>query len=69
MDELKEMSAKINEDNPGVAGFVARTGRTAAVTQFSSFLFSYGGDFDDGVRAWRPWIPRPPMMPTTCTGL
>ena len=48
MDELKEMSAKINEDNPGVAGFVARTGRTAAVTQFSSFLFSYGGDFDDG---------------------
>jgi len=57
MDELKEMSAKINQDNPGIAGFVARTGRTAAVTQFSSFLFSYGGDFDDGAGV------------ATCTGL
>ncbi|WIY83459.1 extracellular solute-binding protein [Propionimicrobium sp. PCR01-08-3] len=48
LDELQEMAAQIHEDNPDVAGFVARTGRTAAVTQFSSFLFSYGGDFDDG---------------------
>lgn len=48
MAELEQMAAKIKQDNPGIAGFVARTGRTAAVTQFSSFLFSYGGDFDDG---------------------
>ncbi len=48
LDELKAQAAKIHEDNPDIAGFVARTGRTAAVTQFSSFLFSYGGDFDDG---------------------
>lgn len=48
LDELKQMAAKVHEDNPDIAGFVARTGRTAAVTQFSSFLFSYGGDFDNG---------------------
>ena len=40
-------AAKIEADNPGVAGFVARTGKAAAVTQFSSFLFSFGGDFVD----------------------
>ena len=36
-----------------MAGFVARTGRTAAVTQFSSYLYSYGGDFhtEDGKTA------------------
>mgnify|MGYP001952108189 CR=1 FL=1 len=48
LDELKTMAAKIEADNPGVAGFVARTGKSAAVTQFSSFLFSFGGDFVDG---------------------
>ena len=48
MEELEAMAKKISEDNPGIAGFVARTGRAAAVTQFSSFLFSYGGDFDNG---------------------
>lgn len=52
LDELKEMALKIKEDNPGTAGFVARTARTAAVTQFSSYLFSYGGDFEvDGQAA------------------
>ncbi|MGC4838129.1 ABC transporter substrate-binding protein [Micromonospora vinacea] len=47
LDELKAQAAKIEADNPGVAGFVARTGKAAAVTQFSSFLFSFGGDFVD----------------------
>ncbi|GIJ24754.1 sugar ABC transporter substrate-binding protein [Micromonospora lutea] len=47
LDELKTQAAKIEADNPGVAGFVARTGKAAAVTQFSSFLFSFGGDFVD----------------------
>ncbi|GAA0406901.1 sugar ABC transporter substrate-binding protein [Micromonospora gifhornensis] len=47
LDELKAQAAKIQADNPGVAGFVSRTGKAAAVTQFSSFLFSFGGDFVD----------------------
>lgn len=47
LDELKSMAAKIQKDNPGVAGFVARTGKSPAVTQFSSFLYSYGGDWND----------------------
>jgi multiple sugar transport system substrate-binding protein len=47
LDELKSAAAKIAADNPGVAGFVARTGKSAAVTQFSSFLYSFGGDFID----------------------
>ena len=47
LDELKSMAAKIKSQNPGVAGFVARTGKSPAVTQFSSFLYSFGGDFVD----------------------
>jgi multiple sugar transport system substrate-binding protein len=47
LDELKSAAAKIAADNPGIAGFVARTGKSAAVTQFSSFLYSFGGDFID----------------------
>jgi multiple sugar transport system substrate-binding protein len=47
LDELKEMAAKIQSQNPGVAGFIARTGKSPAVTQFSSFLYSFGGDFVD----------------------
>lgn len=50
LDELKAAAEKISADNPGVAGFVARTARSAAVTQFSSFLYSFGGQWinDDG---------------------
>lgn len=50
LEELEEMAAAIHEANPGIAGFVARTAKSAAVTQFSSFLYSMGGDFidDDG---------------------
>ncbi|MDG4786182.1 sugar ABC transporter substrate-binding protein [Micromonospora sp. WMMD1102] len=52
LDELKTMAAKVAADNPGTAGFVARTGKAAAVTQFSSFLYSFGGDFvDEGGKA------------------
>jgi multiple sugar transport system substrate-binding protein len=47
MDDLLAAAEKIKKDNPGTAGFVARTGKSAAVTQFSSFLYSYGGDFTD----------------------
>ncbi len=48
LDELKAAAAKIQAAQPGVAGFVARTGKSPAVTQFSSFLYSFGGDFVDG---------------------
>lgn len=51
MDELKTMAAKIQADNSGTAGFVARTAKSQSVTQFSSFLFSYGGDFDKDGKA------------------
>lgn len=47
LDELKDAAAKIQAAEPGVAGFVARTNKSAAVTQFSSFLYSFGGDFAD----------------------
>jgi multiple sugar transport system substrate-binding protein len=47
MDELEAAAKAIKAQNPGMAGFVARTGETAAVTQFSSFLYSFGGDFID----------------------
>ncbi|MBC7558622.1 MAG: sugar ABC transporter substrate-binding protein [Dermatophilaceae bacterium] len=47
MVELEAAAKVIKAQNPGVAGFVARTGKSAAVTQFSSFLYSFGGDFID----------------------
>ncbi|MCG5218044.1 ABC transporter substrate-binding protein [Streptosporangium sp. KLBMP 9127] len=47
LDELTAAAAKIKAAEPGVAGFIARTGKSAAVTQFSSFLYSFGGDFVD----------------------
>ncbi|MBY8874899.1 sugar ABC transporter substrate-binding protein [Micromonospora sp. PLK6-60] len=47
LDELKAAAAKIKAAEPGTAGFVARTGKSPAVTQFSSFLYSFGGDFVD----------------------
>ena len=53
LDELFEMATKAKAQGGGMAGFVARTGKTAAVTQFSSYLYSYGGDFhsEDGKTA------------------
>ena len=47
LDDLEAAAAAISDANPGVAGFVARTAKSAAVTQFSSFLYSFGGDFID----------------------
>lgn len=52
LDELQSAAEKISAENPGVAGFVARTARAAAVTQFSSFLYSFGGEWiADGASA------------------
>jgi len=45
MVELEAAAKAIKAQNPGIAGFVARTGKSPAVTQFSSFLYSFGGDF------------------------
>ena len=47
LDELESAAETIKAANPGTAGFVARTGVAAAVTQFSSFLHSQGGDWID----------------------
>jgi multiple sugar transport system substrate-binding protein len=47
MDDLEAAAKKIKEQNPDIAGFVARTDKSAAVTQFSSFLYSFGGQFID----------------------
>lgn len=47
MAELEAAAKSVSAANKGVAGFVARTNKSAAVTQFSSFLYSFGGDFMD----------------------
>lgn len=47
LDELTAAAKTLKEKNPGVAGFVARTSASAAVTQFSSFLYSNGGAWVD----------------------
>lgn len=47
-DELEAAAAAIQEANEGVFGFVARGARSPLVTQFSGFLYGYGGDWDDG---------------------
>jgi multiple sugar transport system substrate-binding protein len=48
LEELDAAAAKIHEQNPDVAGYIGRTGKSAAVTQFSAFLYSFGGDWLDG---------------------
>lgn len=45
LEELEAAAKKLNDPANGVAGFVARGKRAAAVTQFSSFLYGFGGDF------------------------
>lgn len=47
MEELEEAARTIHEENPGTAGIVMRSQASAAVTQFSGFLYSFGGDWVD----------------------
>lgn len=47
MEELENAAKTIKEDNPGTAGIVMRSQASAAVTQFSGFLYSYGGMWID----------------------
>jgi len=53
LDELDAAAAAIHALHPEVAGYVGRTGKSAAVTQFSAFLFSSGGKWinEDGTSA------------------
>ncbi|GAC1364796.1 MAG: ABC transporter substrate-binding protein [Ktedonobacteraceae bacterium] len=45
LDQLKQAAAKLTVPGKQQYGFVARGQQAAAVTQFSSFLYSYGGDW------------------------
>lgn len=49
LDELMEQAEKLQDKSNELYGFVSRGKRSPAVTQFSSFLYSFGGDFmNDG---------------------
>jgi len=45
LDELKAAAEKLTDKKNEMYGFVARGQRSPAVTQFSSFLYSHGGDW------------------------
>jgi multiple sugar transport system substrate-binding protein len=47
LDELEAAAAKLNDPATGLYGIAMRGQRVPAVTQFSSFLYSFGGDFQD----------------------
>lgn len=47
LDELAEAVAALHDPDNGLYGIVLRGQRSAAVTQFSSFLYSFGGQFID----------------------
>lgn len=47
IDELIAAAKKLTDKGKEQYGFVARGQRSPAVTQFSSFLYSYGGDWFD----------------------
>jgi multiple sugar transport system substrate-binding protein len=53
LDELSKAAAAVHKANPDVAGYIGRTAKSAAVTQFSAFLHSYGGTWinEDGTSA------------------
>jgi multiple sugar transport system substrate-binding protein len=47
LDELRAAADKLTDKGKGKFGFIARGQRSPAVTQFSSFLYSFGGDWYD----------------------
>lgn len=51
IDEMVADAKKLTNPSAGIYGFVARGQRSAAVTQESSFLYSYGGDWDKDGKA------------------
>ncbi|WP_270166683.1 ABC transporter substrate-binding protein [Paenibacillus sp. SYP-B4298] len=48
LDELAAAAARLHRPQEGVYGFVARGQANALVTQLSSFIYSEGGDFQQG---------------------
>lgn len=51
MEELEDAAQYFNDPANGFFGFVARGQRSPAVTQFSSYLYSHGGNFHEDGRA------------------
>jgi multiple sugar transport system substrate-binding protein len=53
LEELDAAAAAIHAANPEISGYVGRTARSAAVTQFNAFLYSFGGEWiaEDGTSA------------------
>ena len=47
LDELEAAAAQLNDPDKGFYGIAMRGAKVPLVTQFSSFLYSYGGDFQD----------------------
>lgn len=47
LEELEAAAAAFNDPDNGMYGIVLRGQRSAAVTQFSSFLYSFGGEWID----------------------
>lgn len=51
LEQLEQAAAAVHDPDNGIYGFISRGQRAASVTQFSSYLYSFGGDFDDGENA------------------
>ena len=51
LDELMAVAAKINDPANGFYGMVNRGKKNILVTQFSSYLHSFGGSFNEGDKA------------------
>lgn len=47
LEELAAAAAQLHDPDNGVVGFVGRGLANAAVTQFSAYLYAFGGDFID----------------------
>lgn len=47
LDDLRDAAAALHDPENGVYGIAMRGARVPLVTQFSSFLYSFGGDFQD----------------------
>jgi multiple sugar transport system substrate-binding protein len=47
LDELEAAAAKLNDPSNGFYGIAMRGARVPLVTQLSSFIYSFGGDFQD----------------------
>jgi multiple sugar transport system substrate-binding protein len=48
IDELEAAAGALHDPDKGFYGIAMRGARVPLVTQYSSFLYSYGGDFQDG---------------------